>query len=201
MRRIRIVLLTVAVVLLLASCASTQVEEPSSIELMELAEINPDLSDSAWTASFYVDNFGSFTDEAYILNESPGVFSNSATNNSYAKLKILGEQNAIAFEISEYSLGFPVTISSYERVRIQIQLLDGEVVELKNTRISNSSKRIVCEDTRSCSNTYRFYSALLSSGVVKISIRISSDYSSSSYLFAVSEKGLAEAYRKAYLSE
>ena len=141
MRRIRIVLSAVAVVLLLASCASTQVEEPSSIELMELAEINPDLSDSAWTASFYVDNFGSFTDEAYILNESPGVFSNSATNNSYAELKILGEQNTIAFEISEYSLGFPVTISSYERVRIQIQLLDGEVVELKNTRISPSIGR------------------------------------------------------------
>ena len=201
MKRTILLILGVFMVAVLVSCASSRVEDPSSIELMQSAELNYEVKNPQWKSYYYVDDFGSPTDKTYIWNESPGVFSNSATSNSYASLGILAEQDRIAFEISEYNLGFPVSVSSYENVVIRIQTLDEEVIELRNTRITNNGKRIVCDDKQYFSNTYRFYSALLSSSVVKISIKISSTYSSSSYLFAVSSRGLAEAYHTAFLSE
>lgn len=86
--------------------------------------------ESAFEKKYFVDDFGDPTDQKYILQTIDGSFSNSATDNSPAYIKLIySGGNKLRFDMHEYNPGSKAHYSSYERYKIRLKSDSGKTLD------------------------------------------------------------------------
>lgn len=89
------------------------------------------LTYSQWEKNFYVDEFGTTTENSYESMVSEGVFSNSATKNSKCLYKFVKDDKAIIIYVHEYGNRLATSIdSTFEEVKLKQP--DGNVITFKS---------------------------------------------------------------------
>ncbi len=145
---------------------------------------------SVWEIGEYTDEFGLPTGNKYILVDSYGTFSNSATTNSklYAALQI--DKSNIGIMLWEY--GSHLVKGTFDSESYPITILDSNGTKHSFTgTIYKSDTRVYFRsaDREKVLNLLRNNS--------KLSVYLkSSKYSISTYLFEIDTKGFNEAYKQ-----
>ena len=148
------------------------------------------LNSSSWIIGEYTDEFEQPTGKKYIVVDSNGTFSNSATTDSdlYAALQI--DQTEIRIMLWEYGRNLVKGIYDYETYSVTI--LDEAGTKHSYTGIIyQGSTRITIPST----NRSALFSLLENNDSLKIYLK-TSKYSISTYLFTIDTRGFAEAYDK-----
>lgn len=143
---------------------------------------------STWEIGEYEDEFGQPIGKKYMLIDSQGTFSNSATTNSdlYAALQI--DKDNIGIMLWEYGRNLVKGTFDYEDYDITILDEKGTKHYFTGT-IYKSGNRIYFEDA----DRSKVINILKKNDAIKIYIK-STKYSISSYLFTVSTKGFDSTY-------
>lgn len=196
---------TLVSLLLLVGCSTPIVRyETSPFEYMKSVEIINKGGFSSWKFDYYVDDFKNKTEIAYVIQSNmytKGNFSNSATNNSAAYVRILVNRSSIYLELYEYDSNFPVTASSSDKAHIKIQTDDGIVIDLGSFGFTFQNKRILIDNIMK-NAVLQLFEAFVKSPTVKMRIEVKSSYGSSSiYNFSIPTNGFEEMYHNAFIGE
>ena len=143
---------------------------------------------SEWEMGEYTDEFNQPTGKKYIIVDSYGTFSNSATTNSslYAALQI--DKDDIRIMMWEYNSNLVKGTFDYENYNITI--LDENNIKYYYTGvIYKGSTRINFAD----SDRNEIFNLLRNNHTLKIYLK-STKYSISTYLFTINTAGFSEAY-------
>lgn len=149
-----------------------------------------------WTIRYFVDDFGDYTNDAYIITEKKGsgTFSNSATQKSDLRWQILVDDWGQAFFfLYEYGNSQVTGSSSYPtEYTISVKLIDGTV---KTFSATNSYDRLEID----YKDMLEFLDILLEGEPFKMTIKEKSSYYSSSYnLGTIEPEGFSNAFSKAF---
>ena len=145
---------------------------------------------SPWMIGEYVDEFEQPTGKKYIIADSIGTFSNSATTNSKLSASVQIDLSSIGIMLWEYDRNLVKGIFDHEDYDITI-LDDADTKHYFTGTIYKGGTRIYFSDRKrnAVLNLFR------KNGSLKIHLK-SSKYSISTYLFAVTTKGFSAAYRE-----
>ncbi len=134
-----------------------------------------------WITKFYVDDFGDPTKEKHITTSPDifGFFSNSATENADLKVRFLIDNpESVAIMLFEYAGKNPVKSSIEYGYRIKVKSKDSEIIVLN---AKNDSDRLILNKK----DSKKLCDILSKGGRVEFSIIELSEYSTSSYKFAI----------------
>ena len=143
---------------------------------------------SAWEFGEYTDEFNQPTGEKYILVDSYGTFSNSATTNSklYAALQI--DKDDVKIMMWEYGNHLVKGTFDYENYEITILDQNNKKHSFVGT-IYKGGSRIYFKDN----DKSRVLNLLRDNATLKIYLK-STKYSVSTYLFSIDTNGFSAAY-------
>lgn len=188
MKKISSIALTVLTVVLLVGCASIV---PSDAGYVYMSGITPAGDNGVWKAKSYVDEFRNPTDKRYIVTQSVGTFSNSATNGSKLYAEIIVNRNSVEINLLEYG-SYPISvIGSDSSIDVRINV-NGETIELGRAWFSESTKRLTIY------NTLPLFKALVENPEITMLVTIN-DYGLSKYLFDINSAGFEYTYHEAFL--
>ena len=134
-----------------------------------------------WQIFKYIDEFGESTKKRYITTQNDlfGTFSNSATENSKLKVRILIDNpERISIMLFEYEGNNPVKKSSYQGYSIKVKSKSSNPITIYGI---NSTDRILLNEKSSRQLT----ELLKEGGKIQFYIIENSDYSPSSYNFEI----------------
>ena len=179
------VLLIALVLCLLISCASLPNTQGS--EYMATVE-DTETSNGKWKQKYFVDEFDSYTDEAYISTSISGTFTNSATNGSRLGGTFLITKDCVEIKLLEYG-SHPVTLIGEKR-SITVRMKAGGVTTDLGY-VSFGSHRVIIH------NTQPIFQALAENDTVSFYIAIS-NYGTSTYNFSISGNGFVHTYKTTF---
>lgn len=158
--------------------------------------LDSDTETGYWEARFFVDSFGDYTEDGYVITERKqyGTFTNSTTKNSELKWELLVDELGQAqFFLYEYG-DYPVTgSSSYPtEYTISVKKNDGTILTFTGT---NDYDRIAIDSN--C--LLDFWDLLMSGESFKIIIEENSSYYSSKYnLGVLNSSGFANVFNATF---
>ena len=149
-----------------------------------------------WTIKYFVDDFGDFTDDAYVVTKTlgSGSFTNSSTKNSDLRWKILVDEDGRTAIFLYENGSSPVTgSSSYPtKYTISVKLSDGSI---KTFSGENSHDRILLD----INCMLEFLDLLFDGSPFKMIVTEDSSYFNTSYnLGTIEPIGFANAFNKAF---
>lgn len=165
-------------------------KEKKAIEEKERIRLENINNTGMWAVSYYVDDFGAPTKQAYIYNKNDlfGTFSNTATQDSELKVAFLiSSANKISIQLYEYAGNNPVKAYSSDSYRVLVQDKDG--VRLKLSAV-NYSERLTLNST----DSKQLHNALMKGGTLKFRI-VEIDTPTTQYEFEIRN---ADWYENAY---
>jgi len=164
-------------------------KEAEEKERVRLANLN---NTGIWEVSYYVNDFGAPTQEAYITTDKfiEGTFSNTAVQDRKLNVRILiTAASFIAIKLYEYAGNNPVKASRPDSYTVLLQDNDGVRTELKAV---NTSERLKFNKQAS----KQIHNAFLKGGTVKFRIT-HDDRQTNQYKFDIQKSNYYEnAYRE-----
>ena len=145
-----------------------------------------------WKMDFYVDEFGQYTNEAYIRNKNyfVGKFSNSATTNSKLYVTLLIDTNYVAIQLLEYG-SYVVKASSTTYYNITYLDKTGRKYNSTGTMYKNGD-RILLDDRK-------LLQLLEENDSVDVYIKENSEYGvNSTYLVTIYRENFNTVYKDFY---
>ncbi len=143
---------------------------------------------SAWEIGEYTDEFNQPTGKKYIVTESYGTFSNSATTNSELLAALQIDNDDIRIMLWEYGSNLVKGIFDYEKYNITI-LTENGVKHYFTGTIYEGGTRIYFKST----DRNTIFNLLQSNTALKLYLE-STKYSVSTYLFTIDTTGFDAAY-------
>ncbi len=149
-----------------------------------------------WTIKYFVDDFGDFTDDAYISSSilKNGTFTNSATKDSDLSSRIIVDEYGQSYIfLYEYGSTQVTGSSSYPtKYNIKVKLADGTIKEFTG---ENDHDRLALD--YKC--MLEFLDVLLAEQPFKIIITEVNDYFADSYnLGTIDPQGFTNAFNEAF---
>ena len=145
---------------------------------------------SSWEIGEYTDEFNQPTGKKYMVVDTYGTFSNSATTNSTLLAALQIDQDNIGVMMWEYGRNLLKGTFDYENYDITI-LDEGGAKHYFTGTIYKSGTRVYFKD----SDRNTVLNLLRANNELKIYLK-STKYSISTYLFTVDTKGFTEAYNQ-----
>jgi len=145
-----------------------------------------------WSLSYYVDNFGQDTNEAYVSNDTPifGTFSNSATTDSLLRVDFLVDDDNVCVFLYEYGT-LSVQNSGYYDDYYNITMRVGNKdTEMRGSIYSGSDRIVINASYR---NT--IINALKGNTDIMFYI-VDEERTTTKYLFTVKPTNFKEVYAK-----
>ena len=158
----------------------------------EAKELKNKANSKNWSVEYYVDDFGDYTDEAYIYYRCTGTFSNSATDNSPLKVEFLIDENGIFIKLYEYSNSLVKNIYSSKSLEFTIKAkYNGNITKTYSGKIRPSGDRIWIDK----SVTDEILGKFALEKTIKFHL-VDNDYTISTYDFEVNPVGYKDTYAK-----
>jgi len=202
MKKVTLVLVTIAGFVTLMSCNTTPETVATSVvatETVSAEEVKAEPvveKGPAWEKSFYVDDFGDPTEDSYMSVQVEGVFSNSATENSELTAVLMVDGDFLNIQLYEYNSGPAQSFESGSGGIMKFKA--GSEVITVNTIYDEGDAGVTATDlmiweqgVSITENVASYLSKLQGKDNVKCVISVKETYGGkSSYSFNVPTKGL-----------
>ena len=145
-----------------------------------------------WEITYYVDEFGQFTNQAYVRNKEyfVGTFSNSATTNSKLYVGLLIDNNYVAIKLLEYG-SHVVKASSTTYYNVTYLDQSGRKYYSTGTMYKNGDRILL--------NDWKLVELLKTNTSVDVYIKEDSKYGvNSSYLVTITKENFNTVYQNFY---
>jgi len=194
MKKLFVIILCLGVATIIFGATQSSLIDSSINQPLSSSDLSP-LSESeevfGWVQKYYVDDFNQPTTKGYITTSSflEGVFSNSATTNSFLYAKLLIDKDDFAIGLIEYG-GHVVKNSSSrnsESYNITIRTANDSRMKVTGTMYPDSDRIYINEKYE------QTIVDALKEGNISLYI-VQSDWRTTTYLFDVPASNFVEAY-------